>query len=205
MFLGAILMLGFLGVGLAWAPALSSAHPVKDMLEVISYIATTVAAGSAILALRSWRESTRHSERFSSLKVLKQRAAELKVYRAFLFAFQTQQIYLISNAGVSDPGIDKDVDQSRDDWVAAFDQYINAWETASIFLEHPQVAALEIHHNVLRSITHMIPLRIIGSITDEPPSNAISFFHYTRSEIDRAAHAYVETNNLVRTALRSAK
>ena len=204
-FLSVVVLLGAFAAGLAWAPAVGSDHPIKEVLEVFSYLATILAAVSAILALSSWRESTRHSERFNALKVLKQRAAELKIYRAFLFAFQTQQIYLISNAWQRDPGIDKDVDQTRDEWVSAFDRYLISWETASIFLDPLEVRSIEIHHDVLRSIAHVIPLQITGSITSDTPNDAISFFHLTRSQIDRAAEAYVETNKLVHAALRSAR
>lgn len=200
-----VMLIGAFFAGVAWSPGLHDQFDFKNLLELLSYVATIIAALSAVAALTSWRESLRHSERFNSIKILKQRCTELRTYRAFLFAFQNQQLYNAQNSKTPNKEIDDDVEVSRGEWNSSLNNYLTAWDSASLFIEPLDVHLIELHHNTLRSVSHLIPLQVFNEISKFEPGDSISLFHCTRHHIDAVAKTYVDLNCLILKALRNAK
>ncbi|CRM70541.1 hypothetical protein [Pseudomonas sp. 58 R 12] len=86
----AVFSVGFFSVGVVWRPAFGTYGNIKDGLECVSYIATTVAAIVAIFALSAWKAQFKYSEKFKSINILNDSAVGLLIFSHYIVAMTSQ-------------------------------------------------------------------------------------------------------------------
>ncbi|MGG2019025.1 hypothetical protein AB1J88_03185 [Pseudomonas sp. S8] len=129
-----VIGIGLFMAGVAWRPAFGDFLKLKDWLECVSFLATTIAAMIAIFTLRDWRNQFRHAERFSALKSVKDAITDLHLYRGYLLAIAEILKYQQANDGADDPDLISKVEKKRVELLSALSVYQKAWDTAVAFI-----------------------------------------------------------------------
>jgi len=134
-----VVLLSFGGIGLfmagvVWRPAFGDYSKLKDALECMSFLATTVAAIVAIYTLSAWKNQFRHAERFSSLRAVKDAITDLHLYRGHLLAVIDICKSLRVNANDIDPKLLEKEALKREQLLLALSVYKKAWASAVAFL-----------------------------------------------------------------------
>lgn len=124
---------GLFMAGVVWRPAFGDFEKLKDILECTSFLATTVAAVVAIYALSAWKAQFRHSERFSTLRLLKDTITDLHLYRGYLLAVIATCNHIRSTNGVPDAQLVQAEHEKREQLKTALSAYKKAWAAAVVF------------------------------------------------------------------------
>lgn len=124
---------GLFMAGVVWRPVFGDYSKLKDGLECMSYLATTVAAIVAIYTLRAWKDQFRHSERFATLRAVKDAITDLHLYRGHLLTVIRFYKSLRANGGTADQGLLDDEGAKRKQLQAALSAYRKAWSAAVAF------------------------------------------------------------------------
>ncbi len=119
--------------GVVWRPVFGDYSKLKDGLECMSYLATTVAAIVAIYTLRAWKDQFRHAERFATLRTLKDAITDLHLYRGHLLTVIRFYKSLRANGGTADQELLKDEGEKRKQLQAALSAYRKSWSAAVAF------------------------------------------------------------------------
>lgn len=118
--------------GVVWRPVFGDYAKLKDALECVSFLATTVAAVVAIYTLRAWKDQFRHAERFATLRAVKDAVTDLHLYRGHLLAVIGIFRSLRANGQV-DPQLIMKEELKREQLLAALSAYKKAWAAAVAF------------------------------------------------------------------------
>jgi len=133
----AVIGIGLFTAGLVWRPVAGGGDGIKYFLECASYIATTMAAIAATIALRAWRDQFKHTERFKHLSELKEAANDLSAFTAYLDDYYSA----CSNIDQAEGALvwKHSAEQTLAKWHSALDRYRRVWTTARIFLTEAEL------------------------------------------------------------------
>ncbi|MFV3402829.1 hypothetical protein ACNFIC_02590 [Pseudomonas sp. NY15463] len=175
---------GFFFVGVVWRPAFGSLGHLKYALECTSYIATTLAAAVAILALNAWRYQFKHTERFKCLSELKEAAADLNAYMEYLHDYYSACFNSIPNGGTL--AWKHSPDGSLAQWDKAIDRYKRVWTTARIFLAKAEIDGFsgkpEDFDDLYRRNSVLLPASLVGSNGSQMLTNLMECYQEAHQE-----------------------
>lgn len=199
-FFGAV---GLFIAGLVWRPAFGDQGAIKGALECSSFIATCLASLVAIQALTAWKKQFQHTERFNSLKVLKDAATDLRDFRAYLLAVERRCIHLLASGGEPNVALETAEEEARRNWVKSVQAYNRAWTTAVVFLSPDEERNFQGKGQVFTDRAMQDPLRIIVLYANAPSAENISTFSASARVItDSARKLCADTLSEVEALLR---
>lgn len=185
---------GFFIAGAVWRPAFGDSANLKVALECSSYLATTVAAIVAIYALNAWKSQFRHSERFKSLKDLKDAATDLTVFRGYLLAVERRCVHLMTNGGLPCGALEEAENEAREKLMTSIAAYNRAWGTAVVFFSPDEERKFSGPAPLFVSRALHDPLRIINMYASAPGrENLVSFLSSVREITESARDLYSKT------------
>jgi hypothetical protein len=133
--LGGCFLLVALGVllGLGVSAEESLGKSIRNAMELLSFAGTAVTGVVAIIALTSWQSQFRFTEKFNSLKELKNTSIDLFYFVAYLETVVSNNWSTIEN-GLPDDQSKAKEEEARQKWHKALDSYIRAWGSVAVFL-----------------------------------------------------------------------
>lgn len=127
------------GAGAVWSPLFVSAiKDSKGVFEVVSYIATTVAAIVAVITLTAWKRQFLTQTRYSEIKALRSAYWGLRMVSRLVTAYAMWHAEDKLADEEESPRLKERDDLLRDahdEWVAACAAYLKAWVEASHFVQ----------------------------------------------------------------------
>jgi hypothetical protein len=183
-FSGCLLLVSFgilLGFGMSTTEV--AANKIRGVFEILSYAGTVVTAMVAVVALTSWQSQFRHTERFKSLKDLKDAAIGLHAFKDFLLTVQKKCHHLICNDGYPIDVLEQDETLAREKWLIALEAYNRAWGTAVVFFTHAEEASFSGSAKVFTSRSINDPLRIVMAYANQPNKDQLVEFTKTSRQI----------------------
>ena len=190
----AVIGTGLFMAGVVWQPAFGDYSKMKDALEGSSFLATAVAAVVAIFTLNAWKAQFRHSERFKSLKDLKDAATDLHTLRGFLFCVERRCTHLMHTNGVPSEELELAEETAKQKWLSAMQTYNRAWSTAVVFFTPQEEKAFSGPANVFTEKYMDNTMRIIMLYANAPSvENYVNFTSSCRVITDSAKDLYART------------
>jgi hypothetical protein len=123
---------GLFMAGVVWRPAFGDYTKLKDAMECVSFLATTIAAVVAIYTLRAWKDQFRHAERFATLRAVKDAVTDLHLYRGHLLTV-IEIFKSLRASGQVDQQLILKEELKREQLLAALSAYKKAWAAAVAF------------------------------------------------------------------------
>ncbi len=199
--IGGCFLLVALGIllGLGFSPNGSTGKNIRDSLEILSFIGTAITAVVAIAALTSWRGQFHYTERYRALKNLKDASVDLLFFVTYLDSVFLHQFETLS-IGASPDEQRRAEAEARQNWIAVFDTYNRAWNSAVVFLTAQEAKEFVGTPTVYskRSSEDAMKIRLAGrtinaddrfiSLMEEAEKltdSARSLYDATRADIDR--------------------
>ncbi len=203
--LGGCLLLVMFGiaVGLGVQTSPDTQTRIRSALELLSFLATSVTAVVAVVALTGWRMQFKHTEKFKALRELKDAATTLHKFRGYLLALQNRCQGLLQGAS---PQVIADLqqaeDEARQNWLEALELYNRAWSTALVFLTSDESDSFVGSSNVFNKRSIDDPVRITMLFANAAQDGGVPRFLLEAREItDSAKHLYASTRSALEVML----
>lgn len=194
-FAGCLLLVLFgvlLGTGMGSTEI--AANKVRGVFELLSFAGTAVTAVVAVVALTSWQSQFRHSERFKSIKELKDAATGLYTFRGYLLALVESGKQFRANGGVANAQLEAIQLSARTKWLESLQLYVKAWSTAVVFFTAEEEERFSGPPRVFIDLSNNRPAEIINADERFPSPSADNEFHkYTKEITDHAQYVYSAT------------
>lgn len=157
-----VLLFGSFLTGVAWAPAFGDASRVKGSFELLSFVATTVAAVVAVITLLAWKQQFSHVQKFESLKRFNKAVEGLYTSRAFIRSFMTLQIVKRRDPKAADiPKLELADKKSNDDWYAATNEFAAAHEDLMLYVDKKNLSGILQDSKSFASYCFGVKLKIV--------------------------------------------
>lgn|GEM_PF-3492340 len=187
----------FVGLGMQTSPEAQTT--IRSAFELLSFIATSVTAVVAVVALTGWRMQFKHTEKFNALRDLKDSATSLHKFRGYLLALQNKCLGLLQGASPENIAyLQEAEDEARLKWLEALEHYNRAWSTALVFLTAEESENFVGSSNVFNRRSIDDPVKITMLYANAAQDGGAPLFQSEAREVtDTARHLYAST----RTAL----
>jgi len=157
-----VLLFGAFLAGVAWAPAFGDANKVKGSFELLSFVATAVAAVVAVITLLAWKQQFSHAQKFESLKRFNKAVEGLYASRAFIRNFMTLQLVKRRDPKASDiPELELADKKSDDDWYAATNEFAAAHEDLMLYVDKKNLSGILQDSRSFSSYCFGVKLKIV--------------------------------------------
>lgn len=130
----ALMCVGVFFCGVVWAPVFSGSTPIKDGLEVVSYLATVAACIAAILALKSWQAQFRYGKKFESLTALKLASDNISCATRHIRLFTRNQMRAQGFIQGEFPALEARATEVEQAWIAAEKDLSRAIDECELFV-----------------------------------------------------------------------
>lgn len=203
-FAGCIMLVCFgvlLGVGMGSTEV--AANKVRGVFELLSFAGTAVTAVVAVVALTSWQAQFRHSERFKSIKELKDAATGLFTLRGYLLALIDSGKQFRANGGIANAQLEAIQRSARAKWLESLQLYVKAWSTAVVFFTEEEERNFSGQPRVFIDLSTKLPKEIINADELFPsPETDHEFDKYTKEITDHVQRVYAQTVSELETMIR---
>jgi hypothetical protein len=194
-FAGCLMLVLFgllLGIGMGSTEVV--ANKVRGVFELLSFAGTAVTAVVAVVALTSWQSQFRHSERFKSIKELKDAATGLFTFRGYLLALVESGKQFRANGGIANAQLEATQLSAHTKWLESLQLYVKAWSTAVVFFTDEEEKQFSGPPRVFIDLSNRRPSEIINADARFPsPSGDDEFNNYIKEITDHAQRVYAQT------------